>query len=172
MASIRRRGEKWQVQIRRQGYEALSRSFRVRKDAEIWARQIEAQADRGDLPAHPAALRSITLGKLVERYRDTVSPRKRTHEAECLFLNCLLRHSICQRSIADLSTEQFAAYRDERLQAIKPASLKRELAPIRNLFEVAREEWGLPIRENPLSKLKLTGCDQRPERPPSPSQTS
>jgi integrase len=164
MASIRKRGDKWQVQVRRKGYAALSRSFHVRKDAEIWARQTEAQADRGDLPAHPAALRYITLAKLVERYRDTVSPRKRTHEAECLFLKCLLRHPICQRSIADLSTEQFAAYRDERLKAIKPASLKRELAPIRNLFEIARNEWGLPIRENPLSKLKLTGCDQRRER--------
>ena len=35
--------------------------------------------------------------------------------------------------------------------------------PIRNLFEVARAEWGLPIRENPLSKLKLEACDQRRE---------
>jgi integrase len=32
------------------------------------------------------------------------------------------------------------------------------------VFEVARNEWGLPIRENPLSKLKFAGCDQRRER--------
>jgi integrase len=58
----------------------------------------------------------------------------------------------------------FAAYRDERLQELKSASVKRALVPIRNLFEVARTEWGLPIRENPLSELKLEASDQRRER--------
>jgi integrase len=42
--------------------------------------------------------------------------------------------------------------------------VKRTLVPIHNLFEVARNEWGLPIRENPLGKLKFNGCDQRRER--------
>jgi integrase len=164
MASIRKRRDKWQVQIRRKGFGVLSRSFHVRKDAEAWARQMEVQADRGDLPAHPAALRSITLGQLIERYRDTVSPRKRTHKAERLVLNAFLRHSICRRPVSDVTTAHFAAYRNERLKEIKPASVKRALVPVHNLFEVARNEWGLPIRENPLSKLKLGGTDQRRER--------
>lgn len=56
MASIRRRRDKWQVQIRRKGRGALSRSFHVLKDAEEWARHMEVQADRGDLPADPTAL--------------------------------------------------------------------------------------------------------------------
>jgi integrase len=60
--------------------------------------------------------------------------------------------------------EDFAAYRDERLRTIKPLSLKRELAPIHHLFEIARDEWGLPIRENPLDKLQLKAPDQRRER--------
>jgi hypothetical protein len=73
MASIRKRGRKWQVQVRRKGYGARTRSFHVLKDAETWARQMEVQADRGDLPARPFALREVTLGQLIERYRDTVS---------------------------------------------------------------------------------------------------
>lgn len=164
MASIRRRGEKWQVQIRRKGSATLCRTFHVLKDAEAWARQAEVRIDRGDLPAHPAALRAMTLGQLVERYRDTVSPRKRTHATECLILNAFLRHSICRRSLADITTAHFAAYRDERLQRVKPSSVKRTLVPIHNLYEIARNEWDLPIRENPLSKLKLNGSDQRRER--------
>jgi len=35
MATIRRRGAKWQVQIRRVGVRSISRSFDVRKDAEV-----------------------------------------------------------------------------------------------------------------------------------------
>jgi hypothetical protein len=40
----------------------------------------------------------------------------------------------------------------------------RELTPIRHLFEVARKEWGLPLRENPLAQLSIGGVDQRRER--------
>jgi integrase len=101
---------------------------------------------------------------LVERYRDTVSPRKRTHVAERVVLNAFLRHPICRRSTAEVTTAHFAAYLDERLKELKPASVKRALVPIRNLFEVARIEWGLPLRENPLSRLKLEASDQRRER--------
>jgi hypothetical protein len=104
MASIRKRRDKWQVQIRRKGRGALSRTFHGLKDAEAWARHMEVQADRGDLPAHPEALRGITLGRLVERYRDTVSPRKRTHQGERLFLNAFLRHPICRRPVSDIGS--------------------------------------------------------------------
>jgi integrase len=79
-------------------------------------------------------------------------------------LNVFLRHPICRRAVADLTTAHFAAYRDDRLKELKPASVKRTLVPIHNLFEVARTEWSLPIRENPLTKLKFNGSDQRRER--------
>jgi integrase len=164
MATIRKRKNKWEVQIRRKGHPAVSRSFYVLKDAEEWARHIERLADRGELPADPSALRGVTLGQLVERYRDTVSPRKRTHEAERFALNAFLRHPICRRPVSDVTKAHFAGYRDERLKCIKPASVKRALVPIHNLYEVARTEWDLPIRENPLNGLKIEDSDQRRER--------
>jgi hypothetical protein len=62
----------------------------VRKDAEAWARQMEVQVDRRDLPSDPKALQRVTLGQLVERYRDTVSVKKRGHEVERIVLNAFL----------------------------------------------------------------------------------
>ena len=164
MATIRKRGDKWQVQIRRLALRPVSRSFHVLKDAETWARQMEVQADRGESLPDSRALQRVTLGNLVERYRDTVSLKKRSYDREQISLNAFLGHSICSRHLSELRTEDFAAYRDERLKAIKPSSLRRELNPIHNLFEIARDEWGLPIRENPLDKLKLNGTDQKRER--------
>ena len=64
----------------------------------------------------------------------------------------------------ELRTEDFAVYRDLMLQTIKPTSLKRYLDPVHNLFEVARHEWGLPLRDNPLDRLKLKAPSQRRER--------
>jgi hypothetical protein len=75
MATIRKRGAKWQVQIRRVGFRPLSRSFHIRKDAEVWARLMEVQAERSELPSDRKALKQLTLGELVARYRDTVSVR-------------------------------------------------------------------------------------------------
>jgi hypothetical protein len=49
MATIRRRGTTWQVQVRHQGHATLSRTFRLKADAEQWGRQKEAEIDRGEL---------------------------------------------------------------------------------------------------------------------------
>jgi hypothetical protein len=153
MATIRKRGAKWQVQIRRVGVRPISRSFHIRKDAEAWARQMEVQVDRHDLPGDPKSLQHVVLGTLVERYRDTVSVRKRGHEVERVVLNAFLRHRICRKPLSELSASDFALYRDERLMAVTASTLKRQLAPLHNMFELAKDEWGLPLRENPLRKV-------------------
>jgi integrase len=164
MATIRKRGDKYQVQVRRLGVGSVSKSFLVRKDAELWARQMEIRADRHELPTDRRILAQITLAELVRRYRDTVTVRKRGREVEQIVLNAFLLHPLCRRRLSDLTGSHFATYRDERLQDIKPASLKRQLGPIRHMFEVARHEWALPLPSNPLDKLKLDAPDQRRER--------
>jgi integrase len=142
----------------------MSKSFAVRKDAMEWGRQMEVKADRADLPTDPRALERITLGDLVRRYIDTVSSRKKTAATETIVLNAFRARKICSRRLSELRTEDFADHRDERLKVIKPTSLKRELTPVRHLFEVARYEWGLPLKDNPLDRLKLKAPEQRRER--------
>jgi integrase len=164
MATIRKRGAKWQVQIRRVGVRPISRSFHVRQDAQAWARQMEVQADRHDLPRDPKALQRVSLGQLVERYRDTVSVTKRGYEVERIVLNAFLRHRICRKPLSQISASDFASYRDERLMTVKASTLKRELAPLHNMFELARDEWGIALRENPLRKVRVASGQNRRER--------
>lgn len=79
-------------------------------------------------------------------------------------LNAFLGHPICQMMLSDLTTADFAEYRDERLQDIKPNSLKRQLNPIQNMFNVAKKDWGIPIPVNPVSALGFKVRDDRRER--------
>ena len=155
----------FEVQVRRTGQPHISRTFNEKKDAQQWARQMEIAADRYDLPAviDRKAL-SITLGELVGRYRDTVTVTKCSSENERIALNAFGLHPICRKSLAELGTTDFAAYRDERLRTVKAATLKRELGTLSHLFEVAKTEWGLPIKENPVSNLRFKAPDQRRER--------
>jgi integrase len=164
MATFRKRGNRWQAQVRRSGHSPLSRSFLHRTDAEKWARSIELDQDRTLLPSDPRILGRFTLGDLVHRYINTITPRKRRHEIERIELRAFLRYPICSKKLSELRTADFAAYRDIRLEKIKPTSLKRSLAPIRHLFEVARTEWGLPITQNPVSALNFRALDMKRER--------
>jgi integrase len=170
MANVRKHGDKWQVRIRRAGLAPISKSFGKHKDALEWARHMELRADRRDLPTDPKVLQRITLGELVVRYRDTVSVKKKGYHQERISLTAFLRHPICRRRLSELQTEDFGAYRDEMLRTVKPASLKRYLDPVHNLFELAKDEWGIPIRENPLDRLKLKAPSQRRERRLTPGE--
>jgi integrase len=164
MASIRKRRGKFQVQIRRQDQGPISRTFLHRKDAEQWAREQEIEADRGHLKTNPRSLEKLTLGDLIRRYRDTVTPKKKTRHIETVVLNAFLRRSLSSRPLSGLRKSDFAHYRDERLAEVKPATLRRELDPLHNMFELAREEWGLPITPNPLADLRLPELNNRRER--------
>lgn len=52
MATVRKRGDKWQVQVRRQGFEAVSRSFSQRRDAERWGTLKEREFDLLESQGH------------------------------------------------------------------------------------------------------------------------
>jgi hypothetical protein len=67
MPTIRKRGAKWQVQIRRKGQCPVSQSFIAKKDAEMWAREMERRADLRELTADIKLLDQYTLGDLVRR---------------------------------------------------------------------------------------------------------
>ncbi|MEP1577191.1 MAG: site-specific integrase [Roseibium album] len=163
MASIRKRSGKYHVQVRRQGFPTRTKSFLQHKDAKEWARERELEADRGELENTKAELKKYTLADIVSRYLDEVVPLKK-QSVETYCQSPFLRHRICSKRLDVLTSADFAAYRDERLETIAPISLKRQLAPISHAFEIARTEWDIPIRENPVEKLRLKARDNKRER--------
>src|SRR4029077_15928561 len=170
MATIRRRGTTWQVQVRRQGHATLSRTFRLKADAKQWARQKEAEIDRGELPVDTRVLRAHTLGALLERYAATVVPRKRSADRELYMLRVVLRHSLSLLSLARLTPTEVAKYRDERLALVSGATVRRELAIVRHCLQVARAEWGFVLPTNPVDNIKLPSAANARARRASPSE--
>lgn len=155
MATFRKRGTTWQAQVRRLGQPTLTRSFKTKPDAELWARQREAEIDRGDLPPATRALKTQTLGVLLERYRDTVTPKKRGAAQERYKLKVLLRHPVAKLSLDKLTAGAIADFRDTRLAVVKGETVRRELAILQHCLELARREWSVPLRSNPVQLVKL-----------------
>lgn len=151
MASIRKRNDRWHVQIRRKGYPALNRSFATKSDAQAWARKVETDVDRRGLPVGLKVLDTLTLADLLNRYMVEVTAKKRGALRETWAIRTVLKHDIAKLALSNLSVALVEQHRDRRLQAVKPSTLNRELAIYRHALEVARRSWGIPIPENPFS---------------------
>ena len=171
MPSIRKRGERWQAQIRRSGCPTVSRSFRLKADAERWAAQVEAQADGRGLVSDLRPLRTLTLANLIERYRDSVSATHRGHLNEVIILNAFLRHPVASTKLHDLRSHHLAAYRDERLKKVRPATINRELGLIQHALEIARREWSIPLPTNPAKDVSKPSPDRSRERRLEPGES-
>lgn len=70
MATIRKRGDTWQVQIRKRGGTAVSRSFKSRTDALAWSRKAERDLDLGELPERLENRQTLAdIAEIPQRHR-------------------------------------------------------------------------------------------------------
>lgn len=70
MASIINRDGKWRALIRRKGHPSYCQTFGTKAQALAWARQIEADIDRGRAPEAKSVLgKSFTLSDCITEYR-------------------------------------------------------------------------------------------------------
>jgi integrase len=154
VATIRKLRGRWQAQVRRRGTAPRAKSFNSRSDAERWGRALEAQVDRcGALPDTRLA-EQTTLKQILTRYRDEISPTKRSAQSEQLRIDAIIRRPICHRTLALLTSADLAKYRDERLKVVAPATVIRELNTIGHAIDTARREWGVHLVENPARMVK------------------
>jgi integrase len=152
MATFRQRGNRWQAQVRRKGQPLETKSFTSRAEAERWARGIEADIDRGSYVNLTEAHR-ITLGALIDRYLVDVLPSLKGGPVDAIRLKALKRNRLCALSLAALTPEQIAKFRDSRLTEVSNGTVIRELAYISSIVNHARREWGVHI-QNPVALVK------------------
>jgi integrase len=154
MATFRKRNKKWQVQVRRAGLPALSKTFTNKQDAEVWANRQEVLAEQADAGQFIKPNKSHSFADLMIRYRDEVVVFKRCAEFETIMINALLRRSISKLKLHLINSNHFAEYRDERLKTVSTDIVRRELGIIQHAFQVAINEWMLPIPLNPIKRIK------------------
>lgn len=154
MASIRKRNDKWQAQVRRIGHTPRTKTFVNRADALRWIRQTELELDRVALRYDPSSLERMTVADLLRRYERDVTPRKRGHVPECKRIEVFLRYEWANLTLARITPQTFAQHRDKRLREVEAGTVIRELGLLRSIFETARREWDVPLAENPLAKVR------------------
>lgn len=150
----------WQATIRRKGYPVQVRTFRNRRDAQAWARQIESEVERGVFVSRAEA-ESTTLAEALERYAAEYAPRLRSELAIVAQCRRLTHYPIAQMHLAAIRMKDVADFRDARMaEGVAANTVRLDLALLSRLFHVAASEWGMEALRNPCRLV------QRPKLPP------
>jgi integrase len=152
MASIRKRGSSYQARITRKGFPAEVKTFSTKADADRWARSVESAMDVHRYQC-TKSVESMVLADLIRRYRETVTPSKRGAVDEVIRLRALERDTIARYSVANVTPEVVADYRDRRLKSCSPSTVIRDLAVLSSIFSHARREWRIGS-SNPVADVR------------------
>lgn len=153
MATIRQRGPRWQVIIKRKGYPPQTKTFNLRKDAEKWGRLQERLMDAGQWVDRTES-EQTTLEELLDRYQREVSPSKKGANIESYYINTFKKSEIAKYSVAAITGQLVAKWRDNRLKEVSGSSVSRELTLLSHVFTVAIKEWGFALNHNPVSLVR------------------
>jgi|TARA_R110002020_G_scaffold8936_3_gene35853 integrase len=160
MATIRKKREKWCVEIRRSFHKHISKTFISKQDAQRWARETERLIEIGQYQDLSEANKT-TLKQLLERYEREVSSKKRT-EADKYLIRNIMQHDLVNKVLSHVSSSDIAEFRDKRLETVSGSSVNRELSIISDCINRAITEWKCFISENPV-KVGLR-CKENPQR--------
>lgn len=150
MASIRKRGKVWGVQVYVNGVRE-SATFDTKAAAAAWALERQAQLSGKRLP-------NKTMGDAFARYAVEVSPSKGGVRFELVRLASLQNEPLARVPMATLAATDIADWRDVRLKQVSSGTVLREMNLIRSVIEVSRRDWGW-IRINPMRDVR---------KPPAP----
>ncbi|MGW9333508.1 site-specific integrase [Bosea sp. NPDC055594] len=166
MATIREKGPaQWHVQVRRKGWPTKSKTLRTKKEAEIWARDVENSMDRGIFVDRTPSEKE-TLKQVLERYMLEVTdkrPGQASRDAERARFERFIRDEpdLCAHAMAHLQPEHFMEYRDRRLtetaQRGKPGG--------RGQYKVV--EFTPKLRKDGTARANAA----KPKAPPKPPST-
>lgn len=148
MASLRKRGDKWYVEVTKNG-QRKGKTFATKAEATLWAAQMETELAK----AGSGAIPDKSFADLLDRYEREVSPTKRGHRWEALRLRKAATMPIGRVKLSDLLEVHVYQWRDERLTEVTAASVNREWNLLSAVCTVASKEWKW-LAHNPFQNVK------------------
>ena len=154
MANIAKlKSGKWRVQIRSHN-KYISKTFLKKSNASAWAKEIEYQLDRDQYEDFSDSAR-ISLGDLITRYRDEITPLKRGRDSEKYKLNFILRNRIAKVKLLNLKAKHIIDFKNEISEGRAPSTINKYIHYIYTVWEVAKLNWDIALpHRNPCTLVK------------------
>jgi len=103
---------KWRAQVRRAGV-YRGATFRLKRDAEAWARDIEGQAEHNSAGGFAPVPRGATLGDLIEKYSETHAKEPGKTKTATL---AMLKRRLGAKPLASLNAVTLRDFIDKRIE--------------------------------------------------------
>lgn len=170
MATIRKRGDRWQAQVRCAGQTA-NRTFTSKGAAERWARATEQQLIDGEY-CDPRLRPEHLISDLIRRFIDEVTPcRAPSSRAPERARLLALAMRLDGRAVSSLDAVGRLAFFRQRLEqdGVSAATVVKELQLMSDVWRSAETLWQLPMPPLPfpivrdaMTRLRLlVGADRR-----------
>ena len=147
--------EHWKALVRLQSYPTVSKTFRLKRDAEDYARQTEGEMRKG-LFIDRADSVKMSIRDALERYKTEILPTKRESTAKNERLRLAqLQVEFGKFTLAALTPTLIAEFRDRRLGEGKSANTVRlDLALLSHLYTIVIQEWSIGLVRNPVTQVR------------------
>jgi integrase len=164
MATVNKlKSGKWCAQIRSHN-KYISKTFLKKSNASAWAKEIEYQLDRDQYEDFSDSAR-ISLGELITRYRDEITPHKRGRDSEKYKLDFILRHRISRVKLLGLKAKHIIDFKNEISEGRAPSTINKYIHYIYTVWETARLEWDITLPHlNPASLVKKDKVNDKIDR--------
>ena len=156
MATIRKRYGRYHVQVRKNGYPAVTQTFSSITSAKKWIKAAESDMERRLFKP----VSDVTVGEILSRYERTILPKHRGASLHESYRIKRLNAAFGHQPVSDLKASDIAHYRDKRLEAVTLATVRRELVILRSVLNIAMKDWDINIPENPVSRIRLAKADK------------
>ena len=145
----------WQAHVRRRGYPAQVKTFDTKAAAEVWARRIEEEIDRGVFVSRAEA-ENTTLAEALDRYAREVLPTKKSTRPVTYHARNV-REGLGALPLAAITSSVLAKYRDQQMaKGYAAQTVKHDLSLISRVLNICIKEWGIPLPAgNPVLQIKM-----------------
>ena len=162
MATIRNRNGRWHVQVRRSGSKSVNRTFTIKSDAQLWAREQERAIELDGYDKPNKELLNDTLSDLLRRYELEIAPSKKSYHVERHYFALLRRQPFANLSLINLRASDIQNWINERSNSHQSASTVRIAGIIERVINIAIKNWDYPLAHNPMRKVMKPAITVRP----------
>ena len=132
MAYIHKHGDRWRVQINKQGLRK-TKVFDTKREAQAWALEMEVTAKE-------RATGWRTFEEAAKEYARTKAQAKAGKQWELRRIEGFVSH-FGLKPLGELDSPDMARWRDNRLQTVTASTVVREANLLKHILSTARNEW-------------------------------
>jgi integrase len=155
MASFTKRNGRWRARVRRADLPSLTKSFPTKTSALRWSQRVESDPEKFLSDQVSADHQLVTLGDLLRKYGEEVTPRKKGRDKEKYRIRILERSLLSGVALKNLKSHHITQFREDRLKDVSSGTVLKDLGLLSVVINTGRTEWGLEtlLRNNPVSLI-------------------